>query len=103
MLEDAHQPQLPRPVQAAQSAELLHESVEQSEVVHCQPVQLPVPGPLDVPVEHSPVDGQKPQPDMGVQLAQSVLDRHGSEEPQEEEYQLQSEQLPELGPELVPD
>lgn len=98
----AHQPQDAWLLQSSQFHQSLHGSAEaQAEVYHAQSPQLPLAGPLQLPVWQLELELHQPQAAVLVHSSQSVVPAHSSVG-QSKEYQFQSPQLPALGPPDVP-
>jgi hypothetical protein len=91
--------QLGRPLQAARHA--AHGSPPPPHAVETQSQfeQVPLLGPLVVPVLQAVLEAHQPQDERAVQVLQVLLVAHGSlVPPQALETQSQSEQEPALGP-----
>ena len=74
-------------------------SPSQEEGSHCQVPQLPDSGPVLFPVEQVEVLAHQPHSMRPVQLSQLPAVLHASVVSQAKEYQSQSAQNPEVGPE----
>jgi hypothetical protein len=100
----AHQPQLSSPVQPSQSVCAAQSLPPHSEPSHDQSPQLPAVGPVEPPTRQLPLPSpHHPQLPRAVQSPQSAASAHGSAEPAHSlESQLQSVQLPPVGPVELP-
>lgn len=103
VLDDAHQPQVPRAVHPPQSLELEQASVlSQAKVYQSQSEQVPEAGPPKEPDEHMSVLSHQPHPVRPRHPGQVRPPVQSVPVEQSELTQSQSEQLPLVGPEEPP-